>query len=175
MGLTPLEGLVMGTRSGDVDPAVLFHLHRELGWSVDEIDGLLNKRVRPAGAVRRQRHARDRPRGARSGDPAARLAFDVYCHRLRKYVGAYYAVLGTGRRDRVHRRRRGELRLRARARRCPAWSGSASRSTRTATPRGSGPRLVSPDGSDVAVLVVPTDEEREIARQAVEVVSAAGE
>ena len=177
MGLTPLEGLVMGTRSGDLDPAVHGHLHRELGWSLEEIDRAAQPRVRAEGLAGAQRLPRGDRRAARAATPAARLAFDVYCYRIRKYVGAYYAVLGTV--DAVVFTA-GVGRAHAAApcapRRCPAWSGSgiAVDPDRNARLRATA-RVVSPDGSDVAVLVVPTNEEWEIARQAVAVVEAAGE
>jgi acetate kinase len=173
MGMTPLEGLVMGTRSGDVDPALHGHLHRELGWSVEEVDALLNRESGLRGLAGAN-DFRELDRRRASGDPAARLAFDVYCHRLRKYVGAYYAVLGTV--DAVvFTAGVGENAASVRA----ASLSGLERLGITVDPdrnaAGSGPRVVSPDGSDVAVLVVPTDEEWEIARQAVEVVEAAGE
>jgi acetate kinase len=162
----------MGTRSGDVDPALHAHLHRELGWSVEQVDGLLNREsgLRGLAGVNDFREL-DRRRA--DGDPAARLAFDVYCHRIRKYVGAYYAVLGTV--DAVvFTAGVGENAASVRAASLSGLErlGIAVDPDRNAV--GSGPRVVSPDGSDVAVLVVPTDEEWEIARQAVEVVSAAG-
>ncbi|GAA1850935.1 acetate kinase [Myceligenerans crystallogenes] len=92
MGLTPLEGLVMGTRSGDVDAGIVFHLIRS-GLSPDEVDTLLNKRsgLLGLGGVN---DMRELTRLIESGDDDARLALDVYLHRLRKYVGAYAAVLG---------------------------------------------------------------------------------
>src|SRR5690606_5481646 len=92
-GMTPLEGLVMGTRSGDIDAAVVFHLARHAGMDVGQIDDLLNKRSGVLGLSGRQ-DMRDLVAAAQDGDEAAGLALDVYCHRLRKYVGAYAAVLG---------------------------------------------------------------------------------
>ena len=94
MGLTPLEGLVMGTRSGDLDPAVHMHLHRSLGWSLEDIDRALNRESGLKGLAG-ENDFREVMRLRASGDAAAALAFDVYCYRIRKYVGAYYAVLGT--------------------------------------------------------------------------------
>lgn len=93
MGLTPLEGLVMGTRSGDVDPAVIFHLMRVGGMSTDEIDTLLNKKSGLIGLCG-DNDMREIRRRVDEGDEQARLAFDIYIHRLKKYIGAYYAVLG---------------------------------------------------------------------------------
>ena len=93
MGLTPLEGLVMGTRSGDVDPGVVFHLLRNGGMDADQIDNLLNRRSGVFG-LSGVNDFRDLHKLIASGDSAAALALDVYCHRVRKYVGAYHAVLG---------------------------------------------------------------------------------
>lgn len=93
MGLTPLEGLVMGTRSGDVDPAVIFHLMRVGGMSTDEIDTLLNKKSGLIGLCG-DNDMREIRRRVDEGDERAKLAFDIYIHRLKKYIGAYCAVLG---------------------------------------------------------------------------------
>ena len=93
MGFTPLEGLVMGTRSGDIDPAVVFHLHREAGLSLDEIDELLNQQSGLKGLCgdSDMRNVLGRIDG---GDARAREAVDLYCYRIRKTIGAYVAVLG---------------------------------------------------------------------------------
>ncbi|BDZ51670.1 acetate kinase [Frondihabitans sucicola] len=165
MGLTPLEGLVMGTRSGDVDPAVVFHLHREAGLSFDELETMLNKNSGLLGLTGNG-DMRDVQDAASKGDEVAEAALAVYRHRIRHYVGAYVAQLGgldavvftagVGENNALLRRRtllgleflgitidddRNEL---------------ASREA----------RYISRDGAPVAVLVVPTDEELEIARQA---------
>ncbi len=165
MGLTPLEGLVMGTRTGDIDPAVVFHLHRNAGMSVDEIDDLLNRRsgVKGLAGVSDMRELRAL---VDAGDEAARLALDVYLLRLRKYVGAYHAELGRldvitftagiGEND-------GAIRAGALAG-LEGW-GIEVDAERNAI-RSSQPRVISPDGARVTVLVVPTNEELEITRQA---------
>ncbi|HET6951570.1 MAG TPA: acetate kinase, partial [Acidimicrobiales bacterium] len=93
MGLTPLEGLVMGTRTGDIDPAVAFHLARSAGLGIDELDHLFNHRSGLKGMTG-ENDMREVHRLIAAGDPAARLALDVYVHRLRKYIGAYTAVMG---------------------------------------------------------------------------------
>lgn len=93
MGMTPLEGLVMGTRSGDIDPGIVFYLAREAGLSVDDIDALLNRRSGLIG-VCDSNDMREIKQRADAGDPAARLAIDLFCHRLRKTIGAYAAELG---------------------------------------------------------------------------------
>ncbi|WP_175407682.1 acetate kinase [Streptomyces sp. TRM64462] len=164
MGLTPLEGLVMGTRSGDIDPAVTFHLKRVAGMSVDEIDDLLNKKSGLIGLCG-DNDMREIRRRVDEGDERARLAFDIYIHRLKKYIGAYCAVLG-----------------RVDAVAFTAGVGENAAPVREAAVEGleslglavdaelnavrSGePRLISPEGARVAVAVVPTDEELEIARQ----------
>ncbi|MBK0296165.1 SDR family oxidoreductase, partial [Bacillus sp. S34] len=93
MGLTPLEGLVMGTRSGDLDPAVLIHLHREAGLSFDELDTMLNKESGLLGLTGNG-DMRDVQDAALHGDDEAEAALAVYRHRIRRYVGAYTAQLG---------------------------------------------------------------------------------
>lgn len=93
MGMTPLEGLVMGTRSGDVDPGVLLELLRQ-GKSVDELDDVLNRQSGLAGLSGVGNDLRDIEARASQGDEACRLALQVFTHRLRKYIGAYAAVLG---------------------------------------------------------------------------------
>jgi acetate kinase len=169
MGLTPLEGLVMGTRSGDLDPAIHAHLHRELGWSLEDIDRALNRESGLKGLAGHNDFREVMSRRA-AGDAAAALAFDVYAYRVRKYVGAYYAALGV-----LHGivftggvgQHSPELRY-------AALSGlerlgivlDATRNSQSVR----GPTVVSADGSAVAVLVVPTNEEWEIARQALAVV-----
>lgn len=94
MGLTPLEGLVMGTRSGDVDPAIVFHLVRE-GMALDEVRTALEKRSGLLGISGVSRDLRDVEKAASQGDERARLALEVFAHRARKYVGAFLAELGT--------------------------------------------------------------------------------
>lgn len=93
MGMTPLEGLLMGTRAGDLDPAIPLLLARG-GMSLDEVDTLLNRKSGLAGLSGRGGDFRDVQTAAAEGDVRARLAVDVFVHRLRKYVGAYAAVLG---------------------------------------------------------------------------------
>ncbi|WP_327401238.1 acetate kinase [Streptomyces sp. NBC_01288] len=164
MGLTPLEGLVMGTRSGDLDPAVIFHLTRVGGMSTDEIDTLLNKKSGLIGLCG-DNDMREIRRRIDEGDEQAELAFDIYIHRLKKYIGAYCAVLGTV--DAVA---------------FTAGVGENAGAVREAAVAGlellglevdgvlnavrsDEPRLISPASGRVAVAVVPTDEELEIATQ----------
>ena len=162
MGLTPLEGLVMGTRSGDIDPGVLLHLAR-LGRSADEIDDLLNRRSGLAGLAG-SNDLRDVAVAAEFGEPGAVLAIEVMLHRIRKYLGAYAAELG-GVDAVVFTAGIGENAgwLRARAVERLGFLGIAVDEQRNG--RGEGPRRISPDGSPIEVLVIPTDEELEIATQ----------
>ncbi|NGN69853.1 acetate kinase [Streptomyces sp. A7024] len=172
MGLTPLEGLVMGTRSGDLDPAVIFHLARVGGMSVDEIDTLLNKKSGLVGLCG-DNDMREITRRIGEGDEAARLAFDVYVHRLRKYIGAYYAVLGKV--DALaFTAGVGENAAAVREAAVAGLEelGIAVDRDRNAV-RGPDARLVSAEYSRVAVAVVPTDEELEIATQTYALVGAA--
>ncbi|MCX5526608.1 acetate kinase [Streptomyces bobili] len=164
MGLTPLEGLVMGTRSGDTDPAVIFHLARVGGMSIDEIDTLLNKKSGLIGLCG-DNDMREIRRRVDEGDEQAKLAFDIYIHRLRKYIGAYYAVLG--RVDAVvFTAGVGENAAPVRAAAVAGLEtlGLAVDDELNAV-RGDEPRLISPAGARVKVAVVPTDEELEIATQ----------
>ncbi|WP_166021138.1 acetate kinase [Streptomyces chilikensis] len=170
MGLTPLEGLVMGTRSGDLDPAVVFHLMRVGGMSADEIDDLLNKRSGLVGLCG-DNDMREIRRRVDAGDEAAALAFDIYVHRLRKYIGAYYAVLG--RVDVVaFTAGVGENSAPVRAAALAGLEGlGLAVDERLNAAPGDGPRVVSPPHMPVAVAVVPTDEELEIAAETYELVT----
>ena len=94
MGLTPLEGLVMGTRSGDVDPGLLIHLMRKKDLSVDELDEILNEQSGLAGLSGLNNDMRDIIERSAEGDERCRLAIQVFAHRLRKYIGAYAALMG---------------------------------------------------------------------------------
>ena len=94
MGLTPLEGLVMGTRSGDLDPGALLFLAREEGLDIDGIDHLLNRESGLKGLSGVSNDMRDIEERAAEGDRDCRMALNVFAHRLRKYIGAYAAVMG---------------------------------------------------------------------------------
>ena len=170
MGLTPLEGLVMGTRSGDVDPGMVFHLLRNGGMDADQIDNLLNRRSGILGLAG-VADFRDLHQLIASGDSDAATALDVYCHRVRKYIGAYLAVLGgtdviaftagVGENDDV---------VRARILQDLEPLGIAVDTVRNAVRSGE-PRVISPDGSPVTVMVVPTNEELAIARATIALIS----
>jgi len=165
MGLSPLEGLVMGTRSGDLDPAVVFHLIREAGMTPDDVETLLNRRSGLVGLAGENDLRRVEERAAR-GDDAAVLALDVMVHRLRKYVGAYVAILprvdalvftgGIGQHSSL-----------VRARVCAGLDrlGIAVDPDRNAAATGRETADIATPDAPTRVLVVPTDEELEIARQ----------
>ena len=173
MGLTPLEGLVMGTRGGDLDPGVLIHLHRSAGLGFDELDDQLSHH---SGMLGMTGHGdvRDVQAAADSGDPAATLAFEVYLHRIRHYVGAYLAQLG-GADAIVFTAGVGENNQVVRA---GALAGLEGLGIRVDPERNAAPsrdaRVVSSDDSPIAVLVVPTNEELEIARQTLSLVRPRG-
>ncbi len=166
MGLSPLEGLVMGTRSGDVDPAVIGHVAAATERSEADVLADLNRSSGLLGLCGDSDVRRIEARiGA--GDPVADLALDVFCHRIRKYVGAYVAVLG-GCDALVFTAGIGEHSALVRGRVCAGLEvfGMAlddERNQRSAT-------VISRDGAKTAVLVVPTDEERAIARRTAGVV-----
>ncbi|MDE9364624.1 acetate kinase [Luteipulveratus sp. YIM 133132] len=164
MGLTPLEGLVMGTRGGDIDPGVLLHLHRVADLDESALDELLNKRSGILG-VSGIADFRDLSKAVHQGEERARLALDVYLHRLRKYVGAYLAVLG-GVDAITFTAGVGENSAELRA---AALEGLERLGIRIDGRRNKGgndgPRVISTDSSEVTVLVVPTNEELAIARQ----------
>ncbi|HZL03136.1 MAG TPA: acetate kinase [Cellulomonas sp.] len=169
MGLTPLEGLVMGTRSGDIDPAVLFHLARQGHLSIDDLDDLLNRRSGMLG-LSGYTDMRDVHDAVAAGDENARTALEVYFHRIKGYVGNYYAQLGhvdaivftagIGENDDIVR--------------IGSLTGLERLGIAVDPDRNRGrikvPTIISPDGSEVTVLVYPTNEELEIARESVELV-----
>jgi acetate kinase len=163
MGLTPMEGLVMGTRAGDLDPGIIMYLWRTAGMSVEDIESMLNRHSGVSGLSGeidfRVLHQR-----IDAGDEAAQLAYEVYIHRLRKYIGAYMALLGNtdvitftagvGENDAAVRR--------------DALIGLAplgiELDEHLNTSPARGPRRITVDMSPVTVLVIPTDEELAIAR-----------
>lgn len=172
MGLTPLEGLVMGTRCGDIDPGVLMHLRRSAGMDVEQIDELLNRQSGLKGlcGVNDFRELTQQIADGAEGSVEAKLAYDVYIHRLRKYVGAYLAVLG--RLDAiVFTAGVGENVASVREDSLAGLDGlgiAVDPARNRAEDRDA--RVISTDDSATAVLVVPTNEELAIARAAWEFV-----
>ncbi|MFY2786802.1 acetate kinase [Rhodococcus sp. MALMAid1271] len=163
MGLTPLEGLVMGTRSGDIDPGVIMHLRRSAGMNIDEIDDVLNRRSGLIG-LSGVNDFRQLQQLIDDGDASARLAYDVYIHRLRKYIGAY--MLGLGRLDVItFTAGVGENAAAVRADALAGLGGFGIEiDPERNGVRSKQPRVISTDSSVVTVLVVPTNEELAIAR-----------
>ncbi len=171
MGLSPLEGLVMGSRSGDIDPAIVFHLERSAGLSNDEVESMLNRQSGLLGLCG-DMDLREVERRAEEGDGDARLALDVYGYRIKKYVGAYLAALGsvdaivfTGG---VGENQAG---IRRRALDGLEMLGiDIDEDSNRSVDLSGGPASIHADGSRTAVLVIATNEELEIARQVREVV-----
>lgn len=169
MGLTPMEGLVMGTRAGDIDAGIISYLARSADMGIDEIETMLNRRsgmfgLSGDGDMRAVQARID------AGDEVARQAYDVYIHRLRKYVGAYLALLGgcdvisftAGVGENDDRVRRDALAGLVRL------GIEVDEHLNSSPVRGA--RRISANSSPTAVLVIPTDEELAIARAAFEVV-----
>jgi acetate kinase len=170
MGMTPMEGLVMGTRCGDIDPAIHFYLRRSTGRTSEELEKMFNKESGLkgiCGAI----DMREIIRLAGSGDKHAQLAIDVYCYRIRKYIGAYFVVLGQvdtliftggiGENAALIRKLCCEdldcLGIILDKQKNEASSGDVSE--------------IQKDTSFVRILVIPTDEELEIAQQTYELIS----
>lgn len=172
MGMTPLEGLVMGTRSGDIDPAVLIHLTEAAGMTPSEVDVMLNKRSGMLGLCG-VNDLREVQRLIGLGDPQAELALQVYCHRIRKYLGAYLAVLG--RADAiVFTAGVGENDPEVRKRVVAGMElvGIAINQQRNSETRGlREPVDLSFPGAPIRVFVIPTNEELQIATQTIEAIS----
>jgi acetate kinase len=170
LGMTPLEGLVMGTRSGDIDPAIHVFLHRNLGLDIEEIDRLLNKESGLKG-ICGYNDMRDIHSAVAAGDRRAALALDVQTYRNRKYIGAFMAVLGRvdglvftagiGENDDQVRSRS------VQGLECFGIAIDPERNQR----RMNEPRLISTDTSAVQVWVIPTNEELAIARETVALVN----
>lgn len=163
MGLTPMEGLVMGTRSGDVDPGIIMYLWRAAGMTVEDIETMLNRRSGLLG-LGGATDFRELMARIDSGDEAALLAYDVYIHRLRKYIGGYLALLGgadvitftAGVGENVAAVRRDALSG------LSALGIEVDQTRNVSAERG--PRVISADTSRVRVLVIPTNEELAIAQ-----------
>jgi len=170
MGLTPLEGLIMGTRSGDLDPAILFYLARETGVLMDDLDGLLNKQSGLWG-ICGENDMRTITELAGQGDKLARLALTMFCYRLKKYIGAYMAALG-GADCIVFTGGIGENSAIVRKMSCQGLErlGIIFDKEKNGVQQNTIAAIQAPD-SMVKILVVPTDEELEIATQTLGVIS----
>jgi acetate kinase len=173
MGFTPAEGLLMGTRSGDLDPGVVTYLEREEGLTGAQIDELLNKRSGLLGLSGISSDMREILKAADAGQSRALLALKTYCYRVRKYLGAYVAAMGgldavifTGGVG------QGSAEVRALALQRLDCMGIGLGDQRNRDARGFDEVCrISADDSKVVVLVVPTDEERMMAREALRALS----
>ena len=164
MGFTPLEGLVMGTRSGDLDPSLVSYLAHKEGVAADEVEDWLNKRSGLLGLSGLSNDMRELT-AAYDKNPRARLAVDVFCHRARKYLGAYLAVLG-GAEAVIFSGGIGENSPLVREQICAGmeWCGLTLDPSANATVIGTDSRISTPD-STLDVWVIHTDEENIIARE----------
>jgi len=166
MGMTPLEGLIMGTRCGDLDPSIPFHLQRTMNLSSQDLEAMLNEESGLKG-ICGANDMREVHRLTDAGNEQARLALDMYCYRIKKYIGAYYAALGhldaivfTG--------GIGENDSQVRALCCSDLASLGIQiEERSNLQADAGVSAIQSDDSRVAVLVVPTDEELEIAMECV--------
>ncbi len=167
MGLTPLEGLVMGTRCGDIDPAIIFYLSRSLGLDIDELDEILNKKSGLKG-ICGLNDMREIEQKAQNKDIYANLAIEIFCYRIKKYIGAYTAVIGeldaivfTG--------GIGENSSLVREKVCKdldksigAWLDIEKNKNNST--------FINMEESKIKIMVIPTDEELEIAKQTYKIV-----
>jgi acetate kinase len=172
MGFTPLEGLVMGTRSGDLDPAILDHVASKEGYSGPEIEGILNKQSGLLGVSGLTNDMRELlAEEAEHGDRRARLAIDIFAYRARKYIGSYLAAMN-GADALIFAGGIGENASVVRARICEGlqWMGIAIDSERNAAMVNGKEGRIDAAGSRIEVWVIPTDEELLIARDTVRVV-----
>ncbi len=172
MGFTPLEGLLMGTRSGDLDPSVLEYLCEKEGISLQEVTAILNRQSGLLGVSGLTGDMRDLlAEEAEHDDRRAHLAIEMFCQRVRKYIGAYLAVLG-GAEAVVFAGGIGENAPEVRARICAGleWLGLALDPQRNAALSGGRAGPISRDGARLAAWVLPTDEELLIARDTLHVV-----
>ncbi|MDR2620915.1 MAG: acetate kinase [Propionibacteriaceae bacterium] len=169
LGLTPNQGLVMGTRSGDVDPGLHKYLVSQTGMSIDEVDAMLNKNSGML-ALAGSSDMRDVAAKIQAGDTQAKLAFDVYVHRLVHYIGAYITLLG-GCDVLTFTAGVGENDFRVRAsvvERLGVFGAKLDRAANESKERGA--RIISAPDSALTVLVVPTNEELAMARQTAELI-----
>jgi len=169
MGLTPLEGLIMGTRCGDIDPAVHFYLMRKAGMSPDDLEKLLNSQSGLKG-ICGMNDMRQIQQRAEAGDERALLALDMFCYRIRKYIGAYSAVIKktdaiifTG--------GIGENSALVRERTCSGMDnlGISLDPKKNGTVSGKISEIQE-DEAAIKLMVIATDEELEIARQTIETI-----
>ena len=175
MGMTPLEGLVMGTRSGDIDPAIVDYVAAKEGLSVQQIESLLNKQSGLIGISGLTNDMRELLEEAHeNNDRRARLAIEIFCYRARKYIGSYLAAMG-GAEAIIFTGGIGENSPEVRARICDGlqWIGLTLDPKRNDSCKDGCEGLISTDDSRLAAYTIPTDEELLIARDTVRAVSGA--
>jgi acetate kinase len=170
MGLTPVEGLMMGTRSGDIDPAILPFLEKQFHYSADDNDNLINKQSGLLGVSGLSNDMRDIEDNAAAGHTRAKLALDIFCYRQRKYIGAYAAAMG-GLDAIVFTAGIGEHSPVVRAKTCDGLDFMGIRIDQTINDTCHTECDISADKCGVRVLVIPTNEELAIARETSRVVT----
>lgn len=165
MGMTPVEGVVMGTRCGDVDAGVLVYLQKNFHLSAEEIDKIINRKSGLLGLSGVSSDFREVEKAAKEGNKKAQTAIDVYCYRVKKYIGSYLAALG-GANILVFTGGVGENSIRVREQVCRdmEWTGISVSETLNEEMNGK-EAIISESGSKVKVVIVPTNEELLIARQ----------
>jgi acetate kinase len=172
MGMTPLEGLIMGTRCGDLDPSVHFYLARTLGMTLDEIETLLNHDSGMKGLCGVS-DMREVHRLADQGDERARLAIEMYCYRISKYIGAYTIALG-GLDALVFTGGVGENDPRIRQSICEKLSALGVALNHNRNQMDANETFeISAENSNLRVLIAPANEELEIARQTASLINKA--
>ncbi|MDI6827115.1 MAG: acetate kinase [Armatimonadota bacterium] len=174
MGLTPVEGLVMGTRCGDIDPAIIPFLQKELGYSADDIDNIINKKSGLLGISGVSNDMRDIVSEAQAGHKRSQLALDVFCYRIRKYIGAYAAAMG-GLDAIVFTAGIGEHTPIVRARVCEGLEFLGIEIDAEKNEACHGECDISKETAKTRVLVIPTNEEIAIARETARVVTGESE
>jgi acetate kinase len=173
MGLTPLEGLVMGTRSGDFDPAIVDFLAAKEGLSAQEVESLVNKQsglLGISGLTNDMRELLDEAR--ENNDRRARLAIDIFCYRACKYIGSYLAAMN-GAEAIVFTGGIGENSQDVRAKICESlsWHGLKLDPKRNDARQAGSERIITTDDSRLAAFVIPTNEELLIARDTMRLIS----
>ncbi len=170
MGFTPLEGLMMGTRSGDMDPAIINYLHGVAGMDFDQVDAMLNKESGLKG-VCGNNDLREVIEHAQSGDARAKLALDMFCYRIKKYIGAYCAAIGKVE-SIVFTGGIGENSALVREKVCEGLEAGFGIEIDENENRNDekGEREINSKSSRIKVYVIPTNEELEIALQTRELI-----
>jgi len=164
LGMTPLPGLVMGTRSGDIDPAIIFYLHEKVGLPISEVKNILNKESGMKGLTGHN-DLRQITEDAENGDQQAQLALEIYTYRIKKYIGSYLAVIGKV--DAlIFTAGVGENSAKVREMSVSGLEHLGISLHKKRNESGSGARDIATKDSSIRVLVIPTDEELEIANQA---------